>query len=222
MKRIVFALLFVVNIAVAQEEITMNLGDFHTVKTFRGLQVELKKGDSPKIVIDGPKSSEVSVKNNNGVLKISMNLTHTFSAEDVMVYLYYSKEIDVIDANEGSHIFSEELFKQTKLKANAQEAGHITLKLDTEEIEVVSTTGGMVKLEGASARQRVKVNTGGIYKGEELKSDNVDVSAHTGGLAYVNATEFADASASTGGMITLTGDPKELKKSESLGGYVKQ
>ena len=222
MKRVFFALLFVVNILVAQEEITMNLGDFHTVKTFRGLQVELKKGDSPKIIIDGPKSSEVSVKNNNGVLKISMSLTHTFSADDVMVYLYYSKDIDVIDANEGSHIFSEELFKQTKLKVNTQEAGHITLKLDTEELEVVATTGGMIKLEGASARQRVKVNTGGIFKGEELKTENADVKANTGGLAYVNATKFADASASTGGMITLKGDPEEVKKSESLGGYVKQ
>lgn len=222
MKRIVLALLFVVNIVVAQEEITMNLGDFHTVKTFRGLQVELKKGDTPKIVIDGPKSSQVSVKNNNGVLKISMNITHTFSADDVMVYLYYSKNIDVIDANEGSHIFSEDVFKQNKLKVNAQEAGHITLKLDTEELEVVATTGGMIKLDGESVRQRIKVNTGGIYKGEELKTENADISANTGGLAYAHATKFADAGASTGGMITLTGDPEEVKKSESLGGYVKQ
>ena len=222
MKRIVLALLFVVNIVVAQEEITMNLGDFHTVKTFRGLQVELKKGDTPKIVIDGPKSSQVSVKNNNGVLKISMNITHTFSADDVMVYLYYSKNIDVIDANEGSHIFSEDVFKQNKLEVNAQEAGHITLKLDTEELEVVATTGGMIKLDGESVRQRIKVNTGGIYKGEGLKTENADISANTGGLAYVHATKFADAGASTGGMITLTGDPEEVKKSESLGGYVKQ
>lgn len=222
MKRIFFALLFVVNIVAAQEEITMNLGDFHTVKTFRGLQVELKKGDSPKIVIDGPKSSQVSVKNNNGILKISLNITHTFSADDVMVYLYYSKDIEVIDANEGSHIFSGDLFEQNKLKVNAQEAGHITLKLDTEELEVIATTGGMIKLEGESTRQRVKVNTGGIYKGEELKTENADVSANTGGLAYVHASKFADASASTGGMITIKGDPEELKKSESLGGYVKQ
>ena len=156
------------------------------------------------------------------VLKISMNITHTFSADDVMVYLYYSKNIVVIDANEGSHIFSEDLFKQSKLKLNAQEAGHITLNLNTEELEVVSTTGGMIKLEGASARQRVKVNTGGIYKGEDIKTENADISANTGGLAYVNVTKFADASASTGGMITLKGDPEEVKKSESLGGYVKQ
>ena len=80
----------------------------------------------------------------------------------------------------------------------------------------------MIKLEGESTRQRVKVNTGGIYKGEELKTENADVSANTGGLAYVHASKFADASASTGGMITLKGDPEELKKSESLGGYVKQ
>lgn len=222
MKKIVFAIFFIAGICVAQEEITMNIGDFHTLKTYRGLQVELRNGDTPKVVIDGKRASEVTVKNANGVLKISMTIAHTFSADDVMVYLYYSKDIDVVDANEGSHIFSEELFKQTKMVVKAQEAGHIKLDIETEHLEVNSVTGGMIELKGKSVNQNVKVNTGGIYKGEELETENSDVSANTGGIAGINASNFADVSASTGGMITVLGDPKEVKKSESLGGYVKQ
>lgn len=207
--------------AQGQGEITMNIGDFHTLKTFRGLQVELIKADTPKVIIDGSKASNVTVKNANGVLKISLNITNSFSADDVMVYLYYSKEIDVVDANEGSHIYSDDLFKQEKMIVKVQEAAHIKLNIETNEVEVSAVTGGLVKLKGTTVNQKAKSNTGGIYKGGDLEAENCDVSAHTGGIATVYASKSADASASTGGMITVLGDPEELKKSESLGGYVK-
>jgi hypothetical protein len=106
--------------------------------------------------------------------------------------------------------------------AKAQEAGHITLDIDTEQLDVNTVTGGIVKLKGKSVNQSIKSNTGGIYKGEDLETENANVSANTGGIATIKASKFADVSASTGGMITVLGDPGELKKSESLGGYVKQ
>lgn len=207
---------------VAQEKVTMNLGDFHSLKTFRGLKVELIKADSPRIEIDGNRSSEVTVKNNNGLLKISMSLSHTFSADDVMVYLYYKDDIDLIDANEGSHIFSEEIFKQDKLTAKAQEAGRIKLEIETGQLEVSVVTGGYVGLKGTSKNQNVKSNTGGIYKGEKLDTEITTVTAYTGGMAEVKASKLIDASASTGGTISINGDPEEVKKKESLGGYVRQ
>ena len=105
MKILVFILMFISALGIAQEKVTMNLGDFHSLKTYRGLQVELIKADAAQLVIDGKRSSEVTVKNNNGTLKISMSISHTFSADDVMVYLYYKDNIDVIDANAVIHWF---------------------------------------------------------------------------------------------------------------------
>lgn len=222
MKKLVFALLFISSFAVAQEKVTMNLGDFHILKTYRGLQVELIKSDSPKVIIDGNRSSEVTVKNNNGTLKISMSITHTFSADDVMVYLYYSDEIDVIDANEGSNIYSDEVLKQEKLTTKVQEAGRIKLEIDTQQLDVTVVTGGQIKLKGTSTNQNVKANTGGIYKGERLDTEYTTVASYTGGMADVKASKLVDAKASTGGTISIIGEPEELKKSESLGGYVRQ
>lgn len=222
MKGLFFTLMLVTSICFAQEKVTMNLGDFHNLKTYRGLQVELIKSDDAKVIIEGNRSSEVTVKNNNGTLRISMSITHTFSANDVMVYLYYKDEIKLIDANEGSHIFSDEVFKQEKIIVKAQEAGRIKLTLDTDYLEITSVTGGEVKLKGSSKNQDVKVNTGGIYKGEKLETENTDVSANTGGLADVTATKLMDASASTGGIVSINGEAEEIKKSESLGGYVRQ
>ncbi len=222
MKRLVFALIFVSTISIAQEKVTMNIGDFHTLKTYRGLKVELIKSDAPKVIIDGNRSSEVTVKNANGTLKISMSISHTFSADDVMVYLYYKDNIDVIDANEGSNIFSDEVFKQEKITVKAQEAGRINIEIDTEQLEVDVVTGGQVKLKGISKNQDVKSNTGGIYKGERLETEYSNIKANTGGIADVKASKLVDASANTGGTISIIGQPEEVKKSESLGGYVRQ
>ena len=72
----------------------MNLGDFHSLKTYRGLKVELIKADAPKIVIEGKDHLRLQLKTIMELLKISMSLTHTFSADDVMVYLYYKDNID--------------------------------------------------------------------------------------------------------------------------------
>jgi len=222
MKNLVFAFMFISAFGMAQEKVTMNLGDFHTVKTYRGLNVELIKADDAKIIIDGNRSSEVTVKNNNGTLKISMSIAHTFSADDVMVYLYFKDNIDVIDANEGSHIFSDEVIKQEKITAKAQEAGRIKFEIDTEQLDVTVVSGGQVNLKGSSKNQNVKSNTGGIYKGERLETEYTKVSSYTGGSANVKASVLVDAKASTGGTISISGEPEEVKKSESLGGYIRQ
>lgn len=222
MKGLVFTLMFVTSFCFAQEKVTMNLGDFHSLKTYRGLQVELIKSDASKVVIDGNKSSEVTVKNNNGTLKISMSITHTFSADDVMVYLYFKDNINLIDANEGSHIFSDEVLKQDKITCKAQEAGRIKLELDTDQLDVTVVTGGEIKLKGVSKNQNIKANTGGIYKGAALNTEYTNVTSNTGGMAKVTASKLVDASANTGGIINIEGEPEEVKKSESLGGYVRQ
>ena len=222
MKNLVFAFILVSAFGMAQEKVTMNLGDFHTVKTYRGLNVELIKADDAKIVIDGNRSSEVTVKNNNGTLKISMSIAHTFSADDVMVYLYFQDNIDVIDANEGSHIYSDEVIKQEKLTTKAQEAGRIKLEIDTEQLDVTVVSGGQVNLKGNSTNQSVKSNTGGIYKGERLETEYTKVSSYTGGSAGVKASKLVDAKASTGGTVSISGEPEEVKKNESLGGYIRQ
>ncbi|WKK66024.1 head GIN domain-containing protein [Lutimonas zeaxanthinifaciens] len=222
MKKIVFTLMLISSVAMAQEKVTMNVGDFHSLKTYRGLQVEMIKSNESKVVIEGNRSSEVTVKNSNGILRISMSISHTFSADEVMVYLYYKDEVNLIDANEGSYIFSDEVIKQDHVTLKAQEAGRIKLEVETNKVESNAVTGGEVKVKGTTTELDVKANTGGMFRGERLKSENAEVSAGTGGVADVHALKIVNAKATTGGVVSISGDPEEVKKSESLGGYVRQ
>ena len=48
MKKAVILLFFLTGILNAQSDITKRLGDFHEVRAYRGLNVELIKSDQPK------------------------------------------------------------------------------------------------------------------------------------------------------------------------------
>jgi len=205
---------------VAQDRIEKNLGDFSELKTYRGLQVELIESDNPKIVIEGNKASSVTVKNVNGLLKISMKIENTFSSDEVMTYLYYSDPISLIDANEGSNIYSDNTIKQDRVEVRAQEGARIKLDLDVQKVEVVTSTGGYINLSGTAESQEVRANTGGIYKGADLKTSESTISAATGGNAEIFATKSVDAKASTAGIIDIKGDPEKVTKKESTGGNI--
>lgn len=221
MKKLVVLFLLASTFGFSQDKITTNLGDFHELKIYRGLTVELVQGESSKIVIEGNKSEQVTVKNSNGVLRISLKVTSTFTSKDIKITLYFSDNIDIIDVNEGATITASRIIKQDKLIVKAQEAGKINLEIGTTDVEIKSVSGGVITLDGYSENQKVNANTGGDYKGENLKTDNSEVSVSSGSNATVNATKTVDASATMGGTITITGDPTEVKKKETLGGYVR-
>jgi|LGVD01.1.fsa_nt_gb hypothetical protein len=221
MKKVLILLFFISSFTFAQGIITKNLGDFNEVKVYRGLTVELIKARTPKIVIEGEKSKEVVVKNTNGVLKISLTVLETFSADEVKVFLYYSDEIDIIEGNEGSVINSDKKLKQDKIIIIAKEAAKVNLTLKTVHLDVKAYTGGIIALEGSSENQNVIGNTGGVYNGDNLKTDYTTVSSSTGANVTVNASKLVDANAKLGGTIKVTGEPNEVKKKESFGGYIK-
>src|SRR5210317_2079711 len=141
MKKMLLLMLLVTSAVLAQDRIEKNLGDFKELKIYRGLQVELIESDSPKLIIEGNKASSVTVKNANGVLKLSLKIENTFSSDEVMVYLHYSDPISVIDGNEGSNIYSDELIEQERLVVRAQEGARIKLELDVKSLEVATSTG---------------------------------------------------------------------------------
>lgn len=221
MKKGLIVLFLISNLVFSQGKITKNLGDFNELKVYRGLRVELIKSDAPKIIIEGEKSNEVVVKNVNGVLKISMTVLESFSSNEAKVSIFYSKDISIIDVNEGAYVSSEESLKQEKIVLKSQEAGIIELNINTSYLEVKVVSGGEIILEGTAKNQNVKTNTGGFYKAKNLETEYTNISASTGASAVVRVSKLVDANANLGGMITVKGDPEEVKKKESLGGYVK-
>jgi hypothetical protein len=227
MKKTIYicAFLFSFN-ALAQSTIIKNLGDFSTLKVYNGIEVELIKSKEHKLVITGKKSEIVKVKNVNNTLKLSLpfSLIPEKNAADgeVLIKLYYNKNIAIIDANEGSIITSKEI-SQDNLEVNSQERAFINLIVKVKYLDVRASSGGIIKLTGTTKNQNVDVDLYGIYNGFSLKSDsNSTVKSGTGAKAEIFAGETLNAKVSFGGSVFYKGNPVVVKDKKIIGGIIQK
>ena len=66
------------------------------------------------------------------------------------------------------------------------------------------------------------MHTGGVFNGEEFKTEQTEVSINAAGEARVNASEFVEVRVRAGGDVYIYGNPKEIDEKTVLGGRVKR
>lgn len=222
MKRLLIVLLvFTSVLTFGQNTIEKEIGEFSVLKVYDLIDVELIKSKTNKVIISGHNTQNVLINNKNGTLKIKMKLKEIFDGNSVKVKLYYSK-VDVIDVNEGAKVHSEDKIKQFEIDLRSQEGGKIDVKLDVTYANIKSVTGGVVKASGKAESQDVSLLTGGVYKGEELKTDKTEVAIKAAGEAYVNAKDLVDVKIRAGGDVFIYGDPKTVNENKVFGGRIKR
>ncbi|SDN04622.1 head GIN domain-containing protein [Kriegella aquimaris] len=202
------------------EKVTQELDSFTEVKAFDGLSVNLIKSDVNRAVISGANTSRVTIINNDGVLKLRMQIGKIFSGYRTFVDLYYSEKIVIIDVNEDARISSEDVISQDILELKAQEGGELSVKAEVEQILIKAVTGGVVIASGSSDLQDVAINTGGIYEGKNLKTKFSTINVNAGSKAEINATNYVNASVKAGGEVLVYGNPVKMEEKTVFGGRI--
>lgn len=222
MKRIILLVTILATGAVfAQKDIEKTIGDFNELKVYDLIEVELVKADENKAIITGSNTQDVVINNKNGTLKIKMNIGKIFDGTNTKVTLYY-KSLDVIDANEGSKIYSTDNIKQFEINLKAQEGASIQVPLEVSYAIIKAVSGGSIKTKGVSKSQNVSLLTGGLYRGEDLETDKTDVSINAAGEAHVKASKLVNAKIRAGGDVYVYGNPETINENKALGGRVKK
>ena len=144
MRKIVFSLLLISTLALAQEK---NVGEFNKVTSFDRIDVLLIPSDENKVQIDGKEADEVELINKNGELKIRMPLTKLLDGETISVTVYF-KKINAVEANEGSRIACGEKISATSFDIIAKEGSEIKLILDVDKLNLKVKNGSTVDLQG--------------------------------------------------------------------------
>ena len=206
----------------SQKTITKTIDDFYKLKVYNWIRLELFQSNESKIEISGDKTDKIKIKNTEGVLKISLRFPELLAGDKVNVKLFYNKDIQTIDGNEGSKIIGKGI-NQTHLEVKAQEGASIKLEIKTKHLKVKSVTGGVVNLTGTSKNQDIELDLYGVYHGYNLfTSNSSSVKAGTGSKAEVNAGETLLAKVSFGGSILYKGKPEVIKNKKMAGGIIKQ
>lgn len=207
----------------AQETtVTKNLQKFTEVKGFDGLSINLIKGKENKAVITGANTDKVAIVNNDGVLKIRMEIDKIFSGYRTYVDLYHTEELVVIDVNEDARISSDGTYVQEILELKAQEGGELEINCQVDQLLIKAVSGGKILTAGFSNTQDVIINTGGIYTGKTFNTKFTTISVNAGGSAEIYATDYVKANVKAGGEVLVYGDPKKMDEQTLFGGKVKR
>ncbi len=223
MKNLVWlaVLLFIFQTTIAQDEkTTHDLQPFSELKAFDGLSINLIKASENKAVITGANTKNVAIVNNDGVLKIRMQVTKLFSGYRTFIDVYYTDKLVVIDVNEDARITSKEAIKQDVLELKAQEGGELSINTVVEQLLIKTVTGGVIETFGAADLQDVAINTGGIYKGKELITKFSTINVNAGSKAEIYATNYVKATVKAGGEVLVYGDPEKMDEKTVFGGII--
>lgn len=221
MKNIVtLCLVFCSIAAFAQRSVTRDVGDFTELKVYDLIEVNLIQSNENKVVIKGDHTDDVKIINQNGKLKLRMEIDTRFQGEDTYIEVYF-KKIRVIDANEGSYIVGNEMIEQDKIELRAQEGGRIKVGLTVDHAKIKAVTGGIIEASGLSKSQEIKINTGGIFEGRELITQETKIGITAAGEAEINASDRVEVRVTAGGDVSIYGNPKEVSERKIAGGRVK-
>jgi hypothetical protein len=212
-------LLFITQFAFSQ--IIKETGDFNAVKVYDRINLELILSNENKIEISGNRAAAVEIVNKNGDLKVRMSADKLLKGDDVKVKLYFKKLFSV-DANEGSYITSDAIFKQTAISLSTKEGAEIDIKLDVEKLKIRAVTAGKIKIEGTATNQDVSIGTGGILEAEKLETNQTTIKITTGGEAEIRASAYVDAQVRAGGSILIFGNPTQIDQKIVLGGTIEK
>lgn len=216
----VFVFLSLFQSSAQDEKITRELQAFKEIKAFDGISVNLIPAQENKAVITGANTNKVAIVNNDGVLKIRMQIDKIFSGYRTFVDVYFAQPLIIIDVNEDARITSDNTFQQEVLEVKAQEGGEIQIKAKVEQFLVKCVSGGIIKANGSSANQDVLINTGGEYLGKSFTTGFSTVNVNAGSRAEIFATDYVKATVKAGGQVLVFGDPAKMDEKTVFGGKI--
>ena len=205
--------------ASAQQMIDREVGNFHEIKVFDLIEVNMIRSDENRIVIKGDRAGDIEFVNRDGVLKLRMDFDKKFRGEDTLIEVYYT-DILVVDANEGARITCNEMIEQDRIELRAQEGARIEVGMKVRDAEIRAVTGGMVYASGLATNQVITLNTGGIFEGRDLETETSSIRVSAGGEAELFAREEVDIQIRAGGDVYVYGNPKRVQKDRIFGGRI--
>ncbi|MEP2240384.1 MAG: head GIN domain-containing protein [Maribacter sp.] len=215
-------LLGCLSVTAQDNKVTQNLESFKELKGFDGLSINLIKSSENKVIITGENTGKVVIVNNDGVLKIRMQIGKIFSGYKTFIDLYYASDILVIDVNEDARIVTEDIIQQDVLELKAQEGGELIVSAEVEQMLIKSVSGGVIRTAGSSNLQDVQINTGGIYEGKGFVTNFSTINVNAGSRAEINAKDYVKATVKAGGEVLVFGNPKKLEEKTVFGGSIKR
>lgn len=196
------------------------VGMFESISVSAGIEVILTQDSVVKVVVEADDNLQDIIKTDvsNGKLKIYPEKPIR-SCEAKRVYVSF-KTIHSFEASSGSAIKSKSVLKTPSLDLSVSSGANIDLALEVNDLNVEGSSGGDIDLSGSAVNLSVDGSSGVNIKASDLQSKTCNAGASSGATLKIYVSEKIIAKASSGGNISVTGNPAERNIEKSSGGDV--
>ena len=204
-----------------------SVSSFHGINVSTGIKLVLTEGNTEEVAVSAAKTEyrdKIVTKVENGILKIYYEnklgaINTKKERKELRAYVSY-KSLDQLDANTGAEVQVEGTLRSASMKMSVNTGATINGEIKTNELEVDQNTGSVVTLTGDAGKINVHGDTGAMFKGIDLKTDNCNVTASTGAGVYITVQKELSVKANTGGYVKYKGDAGVRDIKTNTGGSV--
>jgi hypothetical protein len=196
------------------------IGSFESISASAGIDVILIQDSVVKVVVEADENLQDNIKTevSNGELKIS---PEKWIRKSKMKTVYVTfKSIHSFEASSGSDVKSKSALKLSSLDLSATSGAKIDLSLVVNDLTIEGSSGGDIDLSGSVENLSVDGSSGVNIKASDLQSKTCNAGASSGATIKIYVSEKIIAKASSGGNISVAGNPKEKNIEKSSGGDV--
>ncbi|NVJ97303.1 MAG: DUF2807 domain-containing protein [Alphaproteobacteria bacterium] len=181
---------------------------FTKIRIKGGFELKLEAGKDFSVKIEGDENDVAEVE--------------TFVRNDTLVI----DNSDDHDDDDGIHIDSDNITVTVTMPTleGFEVLGAVDAEmrgLKSEKLEVELKGAGAIEMEGTCGSLDIELKGAGEVDAEDLKCSDVEVDVKGVGEAKVFASESVDANVSGIGSITVYGDPKTVRESDSWLGKIR-
>ncbi len=222
MKKILLSLLiigFSSKALIAQKTISdanaekRTVGSFHGINVGTGIRLVLTEGNTEDVAVSAAKTEyrdKIVTRVENGILKLYYEnklgaINKRDEKKELRAYVSY-KTLDQLDANTGAEVEVEGTMKSTSMKMNVNTGATIKGNIKTDDLAIDQNTGSIITLSGDAGKIDVHGDTGSMFKGIDLKTNNCSVTASTGAGIYIHVEKELSVRANTGGFVKYKGE----------------
>ena len=210
----------------AEETQVRDVKNFNAVDVSTGIQLYITMGNTESLKIEASEKIINNVRSEvrNGTLHIYVKKTGILfpsfrSNSSIKAYLSV-KELNRLQASAGAQVKSENTIKGNALDLGASSGSHVNMDLAYQELNINSSSGAQMKVKGITKNLKAATSSGGSVNAADLQSEYGRINASSGGHITVNTTTEITASASSGGSIRYSGNPRNKNINKSSGGSV--
>ncbi len=194
--------------------------DVKQIQISQGLELYITQSDASTLSVEADENLHDLIKTEieNHTLKIytSDNIKSAASKK----ILLSVNSISGIKATSGSAVYANTTIKEDTLDLNATRGANISLDVITEHLNCHSTSGSSIKLSGTTHMLKAQATSGSRIKASDLIANTSKVQASSGADISTNTAGELTASASSGGNINYSGEPKKVNTAQNALGSV--